>query len=219
VFTTQALTSTLGEERLPRTNGQLVVYPSTRDGETDIYYQPVGGGAETRISIPGEQRGPNISGNLISFESETSNFFYDLFVYDINTAKLYQVTNTPTVGEVLSDISVCNGVARIVYAAPAYDYDVHAFTFTIPNSTEDQINDLIELVEGFGLPRGPENSLITKLEDALAAVASGDTATACSSLTAFINESRAQSGKKLTADQATQLITAAQEIKSHLGCQ
>ena len=219
VFNTQELTSTLDEEGFPRTNGQLVVYVSTRNGETDIYYQPVAGGAETRISIPGAQRGPSISGNLISFESETPGSYYDLFVYDINTAKLYQATSTPDVAEVVSHISVCNGLARIVYGAPAADYDLFAFTFVIPNSAEDPINDLIALVESFGLPRGPENSLTTKLQAALAALEASDTTTACTCLTAFINECQAQSGKKLTAAQATQLITVAQEIQSALGCQ
>jgi len=69
------------------------------------------------------------------------------------------------------------------------------------------------------LPDGSENSLITKLQAALAANAASDSATACDSLTAFINECRAQSGKKLTADQATQLINSANQIKTELGCQ
>ena len=54
---------------------------------------------------------------------------------------------------------------------------------------------------------------------ALAANAASDIATACDSLTAFINECQAQSGKKLTADQATQLINSASQIKTELGCQ
>ena len=219
IFDIHALTGTSGEEGSPRTNGQLVVYVSTRNGETDIYYQPIAGGVETRISIPGAQRIPSISGNLISFSSETPGSYYDVFVFDINTAKLYQVTNTPQLNEGLSNVSVCNGLARIVYGAPAADYDLFAFTFTIPNSDEDQINDLIELVESFGLPRGPENSLTTKLQAALAALEAADTATACSCLTAFINECQAQSGKKLTTAQATQLINSANQIKTDLGCQ
>jgi len=133
--------------------------------------------------------------------------------------KLYQVTNTPGVAEAPVDISVCNGFARVLFGAPAADYDLIAFTFAIPNSAEEQIDDLIELVESFGLPHGPENSLTTKLDAALVALEASDTATVCSCLTAFTNECRAQSGKKLTTTQATQLITAAQEIKSGLGCQ
>jgi len=133
--------------------------------------------------------------------------------------KLYQVTNTPGVAEAPVDISVCNGFARVLFGAPAADYDLIAFTFAIPNSAEDQIDDLIELVESFGLPHGPENSLTTKLQAALAALEVSDTATACACLGAFINECQAQSGKKLTTAQAIQLINSANQIKTDLGCQ
>jgi hypothetical protein len=57
------------------------------------------------------------------------------------------------------------------------------------------------------------------LQDALAAIAVADTATACDSLTAFIKQCQAQSGKKLTAQQASQLINSANQIKGDLGCQ
>jgi hypothetical protein len=219
-FQTQLLTGA-GEDRWPRTNGDLVVYVSNKSGENDIYFQRVGGGTEMHLSIPGDQRWPTISGDLISFESGTPGD-YDIFVYDLSTGSLYQVTNThtPGIAETLSDISVCNGIGRIVYAVPgAGDFDVYAFTFQVPSSTANQINDLIALVHSFNLPEGTENSLITKLQDALAAIDASDTATACLSLTAFINASQAQSGKKLTADQANQLINSATQIKTTLGCQ
>jgi Tol biopolymer transport system component len=223
VFTTSALTGAPDEDHDPATNGQIVVYTSTRNGETDIYFQPIGGGVETQLSVPGVQRNPNISGNLIALESEfgagTSSDEFDILVYDLTTGNLYQVTNTP-VSETLNHISVCNGIGRIVYGAPgAIDFDVFAFTFQPPSSTTNQINDLVALVQSFTLPQGTETSLIAKLEDALAAIAVSDTATACNSLTDFINETQAQSGKKLTADQASQLINLAIQIKTGLGCQ
>ena len=222
VFTTLALTGAAGENRFPDTNGEIVVYTSTRGGETDIYYQPVGGGTETQIAIPGEQRDVSISGSLIAFESEvqTANFpAYDIFVYDLSTGSLYQVTNTPGNSETLTDISVCNGIGRIVYAIPgAGAFDIYAFTFQVPSSMPAQINDLITLVRSFNLPAGTDSSLLAKLQDALAALAASDTATACDSLRAFINECSAQSGKKLTAEQADQLIAAATQISTSLGC-
>jgi len=221
VFTTSALTGAAGDNRGPDTNGQIVVYISNRSGENDIYFQPVAGGAETRLAIPGDQRDVSIAGNLIAFESQVvmgTTTEYDIFVYDLNTAKLYQVTNTP-VNETLTDITVCNGIARIVYAAPALDFNIYAFTFQIPSSAPNQIEDLIALIESFNLPDGTENSLVTKLQDALAAIGVSDTATACDSLSAFINECQAQSGKKITADQAGQLTNAANQIKTDLGCQ
>ena len=219
VFTTRALTSGGGEDRSPRTNGQVVVYTSNRSGENDIYLQPLAGGAETHLTIPGDQRDLSIADNLIAFESQGQTG-YDVLVYDLSTGTVYQVTNTPSIDETLTDLSVCNGVGRIVYAAPgAGDFDVYAFTFQVPSSTPNQINDLIALVQSFNLPSGTANSLITKLEDALAAISASDTATACICLTSFINECQAQSGKKLTADQANQLINSANQIKAALGCQ
>ena len=218
MFQTTLLTGA-GQNHGPATNGTVVAYISDKSGENDIYYQPVGGGAETHLAIPGDQRNVSISGNLIAFESQGQQG-YDIFVYDLRTGNLYQVTNTPLLDETLGDISVCHGTGRIAYTVPgAAGIDVDAFTFQVPDSTADQIDDLAALVNSFNLPDGSANSLITKLQDALAANAASDIATACDSLTAFINECRAQSGKKLTADQATQLINSANQIKTGLGCQ
>jgi hypothetical protein len=217
--TTIALTLGGGNDRLPSTNGHVAVYVSDRTGENDIYYQPLAGGNEVHLEIPGDQRWARISGDFISFESQGQSG-YDIFVYDIRSGKLFQVTNTPGVDEIQNEISVCNGVGRIVYGAPgAESFDLYAFSFQVANLPEDQIDDLITLIRGFNLPQGTANSLITKLQQALTAIDAGDLATACSSLTAFTNECAAQSGKKLTTDQATQLINSANQIKSDLGCQ
>lgn len=218
VFTTRALTDVSSRGNFPFTNGEIVVYASNRSGENDIYYQALTGGAEVHLSIPGDQRWPRISGDLISFESQDASD-YDIFVYDIRTGKLSRVTNTPLVSETLSEINVCNGVARIVYSIPGDgSFDIYAVSFPVPSVTDDQIDDLMALIGSFNLPPGTANSLTTKLQSALAAIHAGDTATACSFLTSFTNECAAQSGKKLTADQATQLINAANLIKTSLGC-
>jgi hypothetical protein len=173
------------------------------------------------LALPGDQRDVRISGNLVVFESGT-NPYYDVFLYDLSTARLYQVTNTPTTGETLSDIITgCDGLNRIVYAVPGTfgDFDVWGFNFQLNDSINDQLSDLIALVRSFKLHDGTEASLISKLQDAIGAVNNSDTATACDSLTAFINASQAQSGKKLTANQVGQLIDAAAQIKTDLGCQ
>lgn len=219
VFTTRALTEPAVGVHLPSTNGEIAAYASDRTGESDIYYQALAGGAEVHLAIPGAQRNARVSGDLISFESQQPGG-YDIFIYDIRSGRLFQVTNTLALDETMNEISVCNGVGRIVYTIPGNgDFDVHAFTFQVPGVNEDQIDDLITLIRSFNLPPGTANSLITKLQSALAAIDSSDTATACSFLTAFTNECVAQSGKKLTPDQATQLINSANQIKSDLGCQ
>jgi hypothetical protein len=216
VFTTRALTSGAGEKRSPDTNGQIAVYISNRTGENDIYFQPLAGGAETQIAIPGDQRDLSISGNLISFTSQVQQSEYDIFVYNLNTATLYQVTNTP-VDESGSRITFCNGVGRIVYVSPGSDFDIYAFTFQL--SPADEINALIALVRSFNLSPALESTLVSKLQEALAAVNASDTATACASLTSFISKVQSQSNKKITADQKSQLINSATQIKAHLGCQ
>jgi hypothetical protein len=219
-FTTRLLTGA-GEDRWPATNGQFVVYISDKNGDNDVYFQRLGGSTEMRLALPGDQRDARISRNLIVFESQVADGSYDIFVYDLKTARLYQVTNTPGVSETLSDIVAgCNGVNRIVYSIPGgFDFDVYSFTFQLDDSIPDQINDLTALVLSFNLHDGTENSLLSKLQDALTALNASDTATACSSLTAFSNASQAQSGKKLTADQVKQLVNSATQIKAGLGCQ
>jgi hypothetical protein len=202
------------------TNGQLVAYISDKSGENDVYLQRVDGSNEMHIALPGDQRDVRISGNLVVFESGKVGA-YDIFLYDLSTARLYQVTNTPDRDETLSDIIAgCDGVNRIIYAVPGTfgDFDVWGFSFQLNDSVVDQLNDLIALVRSFNLHDGTEASLISKLQDALSAVNNSDTATACDSLTAFINASQAQSGKKLTAGQVKQLTDAAALIKTDLGC-
>jgi len=104
VFTTSALTGSPGEDVDPTTNGSVVAYASNRDGDFDIYFKPVGGGAETHIDLPGEQRNPSISGGGIAFESNESGAQFDIYLYDITTSVLSQVTNTP-VNESLCDFT------------------------------------------------------------------------------------------------------------------
>lgn len=82
----------------------------------------------------------------------------------------------------------------------------------------ERIADLDALVRSFNLHHGTTNSLTVKLRDALDAVSAGNTAIACAKLADFVNQTRAQSGKKLTTAQATQLINEANSIRAALGC-
>lgn len=83
---------------------------------------------------------------------------------------------------------------------------------------QEALADLIALPKSFGLPKGPENSLSSKLENAQKSLEDGNTAAACGQLEAFINEVIAQSGKKLSVAQADQLSAAAAAIRAALGC-
>jgi len=84
--------------------------------------------------------------------------------------------------------------------------------------TVGDIESLICLVETFNFTEGIRSSLDTKLQHAQAAIESGDFTSPCPNLRAFINEVQAQAGKKIPLSQASQLITAAEQIKAVVGC-
>ena len=53
------------------TDGTTIVYDARPSpaGTTDIYLQPVAGGAATRLELPGAERNPSIADGVVSFES------------------------------------------------------------------------------------------------------------------------------------------------------
>ena len=80
------------------------------------------------------------------------------------------------------------------------------------------IDDLIAEVTEGGLPHGTERSLLAKLEGAQRKFDAGHLEGACGGLGAYINEVRAQSGKKLEAAYAEDLIVEATAVADALGC-
>ena len=99
----------------------------------------------------------------------------------------------------------------------AHNTTSKTFTVTVVGAA-GQAASLSGLVSSLGLQVGITNSLLVKLAATLAAINAGNTATACSNLTAFINEVNAQSGKKISVAEAAQLIAAAMQIQAVLGC-
>jgi FG-GAP-like repeat/FG-GAP repeat len=84
---------------------------------------------------------------------------------------------------------------------------------------ETQINSVITSINNSALvPDGIKTSLNAKLQDALAALESGDIATACTKLQDVQNEIRAQRGKKIPVGQADTLRNSVIEIRAKLGC-
>ncbi|HJU42427.1 MAG TPA: PKD domain-containing protein, partial [Vicinamibacterales bacterium] len=85
-----------------------------------------------------------------------------------------------------------------------------------------QVTQLITTVQSFNLQQGIANSLDAKLQIILTALNdanNGNSTAVCNQLAAFINETLAQSDKKLTVEQANQLIAAAEQIRAVIGCQ
>jgi Thrombospondin type 3 repeat len=111
------LTGPGGEDILSDTNGEVVTHASNRSGDFDIYWQQADGSNLRQLPLAGEQINTNMAGSLIAFESAAANAANaDLFIWDLATERLYQVTDTP-VDEVLNDISLApDGTVRVVHA-------------------------------------------------------------------------------------------------------
>jgi hypothetical protein len=80
------------------------------------------------------------------------------------------------------------------------------------------ITELIAIVNSFGLSSGLQTSLDAKLKDALTSINAGQTATACSDLSDFINQVKAKTNKGISPSQAAQLIKTATNLQGVLGC-
>ena len=88
-----------------------------------------------------------------------------------------------------------------------------SFTVTVIGASA-QLAKLVAIVNGFGLPKGIETSLLAQLS----AAGKSNPPASCNQLQAFMNDVKAQSGKALTAAQASQLVSAAQKIFAAFGC-
>ena len=73
-------------------------------------------------------------------------------------------------------------------------------------------SQLINTINGMNLPQAVGDSLDAKLESVISSLNSGNNNTAKNQLNAFVMEVNAQIGKKLLADQASQLVDQARDI-------
>jgi parallel beta-helix repeat protein len=86
------------------------------------------------------------------------------------------------------------------------------FPLMEPWSAPTMIKSLIRTAVFWHLPKGTENSLTSKLQNAIQSLERRQQNAAINKLNAFINEVKAQRNKKLTNPQADTLITEAQRI-------
>jgi hypothetical protein len=152
--------------------------------------------------------------------------------YNLNQS----VASNYACADALSGIASCNGSvangANIdtasaggkVFAVTAVDAAGNSLTQSVgydvvgPVSVDEQLSSLGRLISGMGAPAGTTHSLLAKLAAVQSSVANGNTTSACNQLSALIHEAQAQSGKKLTVDQANAIIAAVQDLSSALGC-
>ncbi len=80
------------------------------------------------------------------------------------------------------------------------------------NGIPDSMENLPTIIRGLNLPKGIENSLTAKVENAIKSLEKGNTNASINLLQAFINEVEAQRGKKISEKMATMLIQYAQNV-------
>ena len=73
-------------------------------------------------------------------------------------------------------------------------------------------------VQRVGLPHGIERSLLAKLDAMADAVDAGDQASACDSLSSYVNQVQALTGKKIATAPAAGLVADALVVRQQLGC-
>jgi hypothetical protein len=123
----------------PDTNGALAVYSSARSNIYNIFWRPVAGGNEVKLDMPGFQFDPNVTGNYICFAGRSSLLDNeDIYLYDIAQNRVFQVTNTPTVRDLLCEVDVLpNSDVRIVWMSDEEDvnvFNINGATFTVPSA-------------------------------------------------------------------------------------
>ena len=110
-----------------------------------------------------------------------------------------------------------NTVVQTVSSVGRAPSGIAITTVSAPTPSQ-QIVLLQGTVSSLAVVTGISTSLKAKLDDALAALNAGDIPTACTALQDFINEVAAQSGRQISAADATTLINQATAIRTQLGC-
>ena len=127
-----------GNESFAGTNGDVIVYMADRSDGTRVFYRDAAN-VEQELVMPGTSAAPRIAGDFITFESQTASGRFNVFLFQLSTARLWNVSNQSVVDDLLSDISVLsNGDVVVVYESANPDprhIRVNAVRFTVPPVT------------------------------------------------------------------------------------
>jgi len=116
-------------------------------------------------------------------------------------------------GPIAEHVYTVEGVYTVVLTVTdSEDLSGEASVEVVVKSASEAIDDVIDVIEGFDLPGGTENSFVSKLENAQKSLDKGNDQSAINKIEAFINNVEAQRGKKLTDEQADLLLSAAFDI-------
>jgi hypothetical protein len=142
-WTPAALTTDEYVENYPSTDGVLIAYTKRPAGgafdvfdQQDICWQPVAGGAEECLALPGYQTWPSVRGGLIAFSGVPPDDGQpDLYVYHLATNRLFRITSTQGIDDHLVDLTALGGGRfRLGWSSGELgSRDVYGLTFTLPD--------------------------------------------------------------------------------------
>ena len=207
------------------------------DNVNDVYVVSAAGGAAVRLTTTGTQSfdpawspdGQRIAFHRINVvRDQDGNHLYTergLYVMQANGLGLANLNCPDGYGPSWANVTATPTPTPTPEATPTPEPTPTPTPEPTPTPTptpgptpSERVANLINLVNSFNLHHGTANSLLVKLNHAQGALGAGDAAAACNDLASFINEVRAQSGKKLTAAQASQLTNEATLIRAAIGC-
>jgi hypothetical protein len=208
--------------------GGLLYAAGSADGNVSVVaYDPSSDTWTSKPSLPTSRFIPSagvLGGQLYVIGGSTSNTLNIVEVYDPSANSWSAGPAMPTdrygfgvgvVGGTLYAFGGATSTGGFTVLAT-----VEALSFEEEASPRELTLDLINVVRSLTLQRGISNSFESKLQKVITDLDSpAGTADACDQLKAFINHAQAQSGKHLTTAQADQLIAAASQIRTLLGCQ
>lgn len=132
---------------------------------------------------------------------------YDVWIDDVQVAQDVAIWDT----HLIEGLRLGSGHTGMY----SFFDDVKVFD-VITTTPQEAIEDIVKDIEEMDLPEGLENSLLSKLENAIKSLEKGNDNAAISQIEAFINQVEAQRGKKLTDELADALIASAQNIVNAL---
>lgn len=115
------------DARRPDIDGDIVTwYERSALGDSDIAIHDLATGVTTRLSLPGNQHSPHVSGDVVAFDDNASENV-DIGLYHIPTGTFEEVTTAPT-AEFLTNISG----NRVVYTSnETGNLDIFVFEFEL----------------------------------------------------------------------------------------
>lgn len=135
-----------GRDTLPDVSGNRVVFMREDQSNlvlsADVVTYDLSTGEEVRYELPGPQVNPSIRGDVIAFESRPVDLSHsDLYLLQISTRRLFQITDTPDANESLNDVTVLpNGDVRVVWqsiGAGVGSHDIYGATFSLPGGPNE----------------------------------------------------------------------------------